>query len=776
MDGKADAVIASAAGWRALWPASAGRDIVGGFNAAMIGLPYTLGLGIVAFAPLGPAYAAEGAFAGVLGAVCAGVLIPLFGGTRVMISGPRVTTALVIAVTLAEAAAPGSPFAGGAAIAAVFTMLALAGLIQILFGVLRFGVLIRYVPYPVVAGIITGSGILLILGQVRALLAVPGGTSWLDALAHGPKPPFGALFVAGATVVVAWVAPRLWPRLPGIFLALFAGLVLHHALAPIFGPAAFGETIGAMEGMDRGLFASAGDFWATWIRGEFGAKNVLAHPAARTLLVGALTVAVLATLDTLLAVQFADSLTLDRTDANRELAIHGLANTLVALAGGLTNAGSPARTAASYNTGARTRLASVAGAFFMLILALVFPGTLAYLPASVVSGILVVIGLELVDKWTVARARDLVVSGWRNRPGLVTEVGIVLIVAVIAVALGLVAALGLGVLIAGVIMIGRLSRSLVRRMYRGAHIHSRRQRDRRSLEILTSEGDRIAVLELEGPIFFHSADHLESVVERLTAESARYVVLDMKRVSEVDVTGARTVEHLVRRAARSGVSVFISYLPAEKRVSQPGYAGEERRRHGGPRRARVAFEQFGVVRAVGKGHIFPDTDSALAACENLILDGTENGRRDERQRQALAGVFRGFAGDEIRYLRRRAERRSWRRDETIFAEGDNGDAIYLLSRGHADVTIRVPGSEHGKRLDTLTPGSVFGEMAVLDDKPRAAAVVAAGPAAGYRLSAEAFAALKRERPQLAVKLLSNLCLIMSARMRSANRMIVELEN
>ena len=135
MDAKIDAAVAPAAGWRALWPASAGRDIVGGFNTAMIGLPYTIGLGIVAFAPLGPAFAAEGAFAGILGAVCVGFVVPLLGGTRAMISGPRVTMALVLAVILAEVTAPGSPFQGRAAIAAVFAMLALAGIFQILFGV-----------------------------------------------------------------------------------------------------------------------------------------------------------------------------------------------------------------------------------------------------------------------------------------------------------------------------------------------------------------------------------------------------------------------------------------------------------------------------------------------------------------------------------------------------------------------------------------------------------------------------------------------------------------
>ena len=87
----------------------------------------------------------------------------------------------------------------------------------------------------------------------------------------------------------------------------------------------------------------------------------------------------------------------------------------------------------------------------------------------------------------------------------------------------------------------------------------------------------------------------------------------------------------------------------------------------------------------------------------------------------------------------------------------------------------MPGGERGKRVDTLTPGSVFGEMAVLDEKPRAAGIVAATEAAGYCIKAEDFAALKREHPQIALKILSNLCLIMSGRVRTANRMIAELE-
>lgn len=581
----------------------------------------------------------------------------------------------------------------------------------------------------------------------------------------------------GVTAAVTLIVPRRWPKLPGLLLGLLAGILLHFALAPLFGAAALGGTVGAMDGTLGTLWVSVEEAWTAFGRSALGLDGAEFHPVIATLVLGALSVAVLASQDTLLTALAVDGMTLDRTDFNRELAVHGIANTLASVVGGLFSAGTLARTKVSYNAGARSRLASVTNALILLFLGLGIPGALAYLPNAVIAGVLLVVGIELVDRWTLARVRNLAMSGWRGHPDIVAEIGVVLIVTAVAVTAGLMAALASGILIAVVVMMARLRRSLIRRMYRGAHIHSRRQRDQRSMEILAEKGDQIAILELEGPIFFNSADQLESMVERLTREGVRYVILDMKRVMEVDASGARAVEHLVRRAARAGTFVAFSYLSRERRRRQLDYHGPERRRHSRARRAWVAFEQLGVFRAVGGGNAFPDTDAALGVCEDRLLGGTgREGKRDARGRRALAGVFQGFTGSDIRLLRRRAERRTWRRGEAIFVEGGDGDAIYLLTRGRADVLIRVQGWEQVKRVDTLTPGSVFGEMAVLDEKPRAATVLVTANAAGYRLTAEAFRTMKRDTPQLALRILSNLCLIMSGRVRAANRMIAELED
>lgn len=754
-------------------PKSLAGDLIGGFNAALLGIPYGMGIGIAAFAPLGPDFAAEAALIGVLGAICSALFIPILGGTKGMAAGPRVATALMIAGTLSQIAALGLSLSLGTSLLIIFTMLALAGVFQFLFGILRIGSLVKYTPYPVIAGIITGAGVLLALAQLRLFFEFPAG-GLAAALAEGARPLFGAIMVGTVTAALAWYIPRRWPKLPGMPFAVAGGTALHHALIPLADPAQFGKAVGAVDDLGKVVLAPLTEIWALIVGGA--PAGLFSAPVMLAVLVGALLIALLAVLDTLLGLLTIDGLTQGRSNADRELAVHGMANVLTALAGGFIGAGAPARIIASYKAGGRTHLASITSASCMAMLVLAAPGVLAYLPKSVVGGLLVTIGIELIDKWTLARIREMVKTGILGNRSIAAEVGIVMIVTLAAATMGLVAALVVGVLISIVIMVARLNRSLIRRIYRGTHVHSRRQRDRRSMDILAEQGSKIAVLELEGPIFFNSADRLEGIMDRLRADGIRMAILDMKRVTEIDVTGARTLENLYRRMTNAGVFIALSYLAQEKRRAQSHYSGGDRRQYGRVRKVWLTLEQLGILRTIGPDHIFPDVDSALGECENRILGGDgRSGARDALERRAVVAMFRGFTAQDIRVLRRHARKLSWRRGEIIFNEGDRGDGVYLLAKGHADVMIRVPGGERGKRVDTLTPGSVFGEMAVLDDKPRAAGIVAATAAMGYCIKAEDFAALKRQNPQIALKILSNLCLIVSGRVRAANRMIVELE-
>jgi CRP-like cAMP-binding protein len=122
-----------------------------------------------------------------------------------------------------------------------------------------------------------------------------------------------------------------------------------------------------------------------------------------------------------------------------------------------------------------------------------------------------------------------------------------------------------------------------------------------------------------------------------------------------------------------------------------------------------------------------------------------------------------------------AKRRFYRAGETIFEQGDRGDALYYISRGTVDISIRIEAAALDKRLQSLTEGNVFGEMAILDSKPRAARVTATSDTLCYRLGVDAFETIKKEYPGAAMKLLNNFCKIFTERMRAANTLISELE-
>ena len=138
-------------------------------------------------------------------------------------------------------------------------------------------------------------------------------------------------------------------------------------------------------------------------------------------------------------------------------------------------------------------------------------------------------------------------------------------------------------------------------------------------------------------------------------------------------------------------------------------------------------------------------------------------------------ILRGLNRKEVAAFRRLATRRFYRAGEVIFAQDDEGDALYYISRGSVDISIRLGASGLDKRLQSLTEGNIFGEMAILDNKPRAASVTATVDTVCYRLGVREFERIKHDYPEAGMKLLNNFCRMFSERMRAANTVIGELE-
>jgi len=315
----------------------------------------------------------------------------------------------------------------------------------------------------------------------------------------------------------------------------------------------------------------------------------------------------------------------------------------------------------------------------------------------------------------------------------------------------------MGVTVAVLFFIVRMSRSVVRRTYRGDAVRSRKARDPKLTELLAAHGRRIVVFELEGPIFFGTAEGLATRVEAAAREDARQVVLDLRRVNEVDTTGARILIQIDERLRRQGGRLVLSHPHDNDLVS-------------------TVLRDLGVVGALGAGALFADTDAALEWAEEQVIlaHGAGDVLTSEIPMDRLS-VLEGLTEAECEVVRTLLARRTYGPGEVVIKEGSLDRDLFLMSRGTVSVRVGMPGQDRQRRLASFSAGTVFGEVALLDHQPRSATVTADEETGCYVLSDEAFGALVRDHHAIAIKLLTNLGRELSRRVRRANAMISQLE-
>jgi anti-anti-sigma factor len=344
---------------------------------------------------------------------------------------------------------------------------------------------------------------------------------------------------------------------------------------------------------------------------------------------------------------------------------------------------------------------------------------------------------------------------WRS---MTVDLLVILLVATTAIATSLVAAVGIGVAVTILSFLFTMSRSVVRRAYRGDTVHSRKTRDPKHMDILLDRGGKILVFELEGPIFFGTAEALSNRVDAALREGVSVIVLDLKRVNEIDSTGARILLGLQHRLGLAGVDLLVSHADAKPRVA-------------------AMFQDMGVAAALTPERIFDDTDRALEWAEDRLiasaLGAPAGGGEYALDRLDMLG---GLDAEERRALEPLLVRRTYAKGEAVFREGDSGRDLFIISRGTASVKIRLNGPRREHRLTTFSAGTVFGEVALLDGPPRSATVEADEPLVCYVLTGKAFDTLARGHESVAIKLLTNLGRELSRRLRRANRTIYELES
>ena len=337
-------------------------DLFGGVTAAVVGLPIALAFGVAS---------GLGAVAGLYGAIAVGFFASVFGGTRSQISGPTGPMAVAVAVIVTTHADN---------LAAAFTIVIMAGVIQILLGVARIGRFVAYTPYSVISGFMSGIGIIIILLQTLPFLGASiaqGGP--LGAVQSWPDAINDVNFHALAIAAVALGVGILWPEqlkkfLPASLAALIAGTligVLWLTNAPVIGDVPIGLPSLMLPDYSLDILASA------------------VQPA--------LIIALLGSIDSLLTSLVADSMTRTRHNPNRELVGQGIGNTIAGFIGGLPGAGATLGTVVNIRAGGRTQVSGVIRAAILLALVLGLGRYVEAIPHAVLAGILVKVGWDIID-------------------------------------------------------------------------------------------------------------------------------------------------------------------------------------------------------------------------------------------------------------------------------------------------------------------------------------------------------------------------------------------
>jgi SulP family sulfate permease len=363
--------------------------------------------------------------------------------------------------------------------------------------------------------------------------------------------------------------------------------------------------------------------------------------------------------------------------------------------------------------------------------------------------------LSLCDRWS----RDLVLrlaSRAGGRMEIATSIGIVILVATAQVVLNVMAALAIGVVAAVALLLVKLSGSPVRRHLDARARSSLKVRGPEARELLRSMAAQIRILELEGELFFGTADRLQSEFEQIP-EATRFVILDLRRVHQIDASGARVLEVIAQRAKMHGLRVVLSHVRA----------GE---RHGRYLRA------HGLEAAIAPEHWFADLDRALEWAEDQLLQRARFEEAEGELPIERMSIFEGLSPEQVARATGRLERLELRGGDTVFNEGDRGDRMYFIARGAVSIKVRLDNEAHARRLATFTAGVMFGEMALLEGDQRSADAFAKGELVVlYSLSAPAFAALVHEGPALGVLIYRNLGRELAARLRATSGALRALE-
>ena len=527
------------------------KDVVAGIIVAIIALPLSIALALAS--GVGPEQ-------GIYTAIVAGFVISFLGGSHVQIAGPTAAFATIVAGIVAKDGMDG-----------LMVSTLLAGVILILMGIFRFGGLIKFIPYTITTGFTAGIAVTILIGQLKDFFGVtyPEGMSTIETVekleaffAGIGTVNLHALIVGAVCLAILIIMPKISEKIPGSLVAVIAGILMVKFLPLEV------NTIGDLYTISNKL-------------PSLTLPESISFDMIRTALPNAFTIAILAAIESLLSCVVADGMVGEKHRSNTELIAQGAGNMASALFGGIPATGAIARTAANVKNGGRTPISGMVHAVVLLLILVVLMPYAGWIPMPTIAAILFMVAYNMCQ--------------WRTFVHLVktapkSDILVLVFTFVLTVVFDLVVAIEIGMLLACLLFIKRMSGETDVKGWRYAGQSDVDDEERARLRQVP---ECIRVYEITGPLFFGVSDLVNKIVVK---DITKYLIIRMRSVNSLDITAMNALESLCQKCQKRGVTLILSHVNEQ------------------PMRV---MEKAGFVELVGKENLRANIYEALEYAETL---------------------------------------------------------------------------------------------------------------------------------------------------------------
>ena len=495
-------------------------DLMAGVIVGIVALPLAIAFGIAS--GVSPEK-------GIITAIVAGLMISLFGGSKVQIGGPTGAFIVIVYGIIQQYGMQGLTVA---------TLM--AGVFLILLGILRLGTIIKYIPYPIVVGFTSGIAVTIFTTQIKDLLGmrmevVPTDfiEKWIAYIYNIGNIDFWSAAIGIASVIIIAVMPRFSKKIPGSLVAIIIITIVALLLKQYAGITTI-ETIGDRFSINSQLPGAV--------------VPALSWETIKGLVGPAVTIAVLGAIESLLSATVADGVIGDHHNSNTELIGQGIANIASPLFGGIPATGAIARTMTNINNGGRTPVAGIIHAAVLLLIFLFLMPLAQYIPMACLAGVLVVVAYGM--------------SGWRSflamaRHNPKSDVTVLLLTFFLTIIFDLTVAIEFGLICACLLFMRRMAETTeVHAILNEIDLNEDADMERGNLEHLTIPKD-VEVYEINGPYFFGAGNRFEDIMARY-GKRPKVRIIRMRKVPFIDSTGLHNLENMCRMSQKEGITIVLS--------------------------------------------------------------------------------------------------------------------------------------------------------------------------------------------------------------------------